>query len=88
MAERIAKLATMAMIAVCPQLNPIPVPTRKKPNSDQPAYMIHLVWSMGHADPRPLGGNLDLVSSPRANVPATELKVLIGISREGIEPGA
>ena len=32
-----AKLATMAMIAVCPQLNPIPVPTRKKPNSDQPA---------------------------------------------------
>lgn len=37
MAERIAKLATMAMIAVCPQLNPIPVPTRKKPNSDQAA---------------------------------------------------
>jgi hypothetical protein len=36
MAERIAKLATMAMIAVCPELNPIPVPTRKKPNSDQP----------------------------------------------------
>jgi exonuclease VII large subunit len=34
------------MIAVCPQLNSIPMPTRKKPNSDQPAKMIHLVSSM------------------------------------------
>jgi len=46
MAEAIAKLATIAMIAVCPQLNPIPMPTRKKPNSDQPAKMIHLVSSI------------------------------------------
>src|SRR4030088_3461484 len=46
MAETSAKLATIAMIAVCPQLNPIPMPTRKKPNSDQPAKMTHLVSSM------------------------------------------
>ena len=29
MAEAIAKLATIAMIAVCPQLNPTPMPTKK-----------------------------------------------------------
>jgi len=46
MAEAIAKLATIAMIAVCPQLNPIPMPTRKKPNSDQLAKMTHLVSSI------------------------------------------
>jgi hypothetical protein len=45
-AETIAKLATIAMIAVCPQLIPIPMPTRKKPNTDQPAKMTHFVSSM------------------------------------------
>ena len=43
-AETIAKLATIAMIAVCPQL--IPIPTRKKPNTDQPAKMTHFVSGM------------------------------------------
>jgi hypothetical protein len=34
------------MIAVCPQLIPIPMPTRKKPNTDQPAKMTHFVSGM------------------------------------------
>jgi hypothetical protein len=47
--EAIARLASIAMIEVCPQLNPIPMPTRKKLNSDPSAKMTHLVSSNSRA---------------------------------------